>query len=59
METFILVYFWILLTRIVIRILMVAGEEYPRKVKYTLGSDVASLMIWIPFMFWAAYLLWS
>jgi hypothetical protein len=57
MELFIKVYFWISLVGIVLRVFLVGYADYPRKTSR--GSDAVCLLLSIPFLAWAAYLVWG
>lgn len=59
MGTYILVSFWIMFVVGILKVFVLAFSEYPRKMEYSLGLDVASLIEKIPFLLWAAYLLWA
>jgi hypothetical protein len=59
MNTFVLVYFWILVALIVLRAIAMIIASYPRTVKTTLGADVVGQMIAIGLALWAGFLLWG
>lgn len=59
METFILLSFWVLVVGFVLRVLILSLATYPRKYEYSLGLDVAAVLLKIPFIIWCAYLLWA
>ena len=54
MELFIKIYFWMSLVGVVLRILFVGYYTYPRSMSR--GDDVINLLVGIPFLVWAAYL---
>jgi len=56
MEFFIKVYFWIALISIVLRFINLGYTDYPRKIER--GTDAIGLMLSIPFVIWALYLIW-
>jgi len=56
MELFIKVYFWISIVAFVVRIICISGDAYPRKITKTV--DVIATIISMPFLLWAACLVW-
>jgi len=59
METFVLISFWVLTVGFFLRVFTTAFSAYPRKFEYSIGLDVAAMIIKVPFIFWCAYLLWA
>ena len=57
METYIQVSFWLSTTLFVLRLMIMSVEHYPRKVNF--NTDVASVIMSIPFIIWAGILLWG
>ena len=56
MELFIKVNFWLYVVGLILRIIVLGYADYPRKIEK--GSDVVGIIIVIPFLMWAAHLLW-
>jgi len=59
MHTYILVSFWLTLIGLILRAIIVSVSEYPRKEQISLGAELMRFIVNIPFMLWAAYLLWG
>jgi len=59
METFVLVIFWLSLTGFFLIGLTMAFSDYPRNQEFKLQFDIARLILKIPFLIWAAYILWG
>jgi len=57
MELFVEVYFWIVIVRVVLGLLCLGYSKYPRETSR--GTEAISLMTALPFLAWAAYLLWG
>jgi hypothetical protein len=56
MELFIKVYFWLAALTFVLRAMVLGFGEYPRKIYKK--TDTISTIIGVPFLVWAACLLW-
>ena len=59
MQTFIKVYFWMLVFGMVADTLIMSTDEFPRVVEHGIGYYIARVLTTIPFMLWAAYLIWA
>jgi len=60
MRTYILVNFCLAAFSFIVRIIVLAADEYPRASKpKSTGSDAAHILIMVPFLLWAAFLLWA
>jgi len=57
MELFIKVYFWLAIISVVLRFICIGYVDYPRETSR--GTDTISLMMALPFVAWAAYLIWA
>lgn len=57
MELYIKVVFWIGIITVMLRLIVMTVAEYPRKVKFTLVSDVVTLFVEVGFLVWAGILL--
>ena len=56
MSDFITVYFWLALISILLRVVTLGWGDYPREISR--GIEAASIILSLPFVAWAAYLLW-
>jgi len=45
-DTYLTVFFWLGIVRIVIFVLVIAGVKYPRKIERSLGGD----LVWVCFL---------
>lgn len=59
METFITLYFWILALAIGSRIGLIGMGHYPHTSTETLGGAIAKVLVGMPVMLWAGWLLWG
>jgi hypothetical protein len=59
MRTYIMFAFWISASSFVIRSIEVGCRTYPYQKRVTMGQEVAILLLSIPLLLWAAYLLWA
>lgn len=59
MELYIKVSFWIGAVALVLRLLLMCVATYPRQQEYSLGSDVAAVILQIGFGVWAGILLFA
>ena len=57
MELFIKVNLWLYVVGLILRIITLGCADYPREIKK--GADVVGTIIVIPFLMWAAHLLWA
>lgn len=58
MRTFILVYFWILVVSIFIRVMRMTISNWPLNETRSLGQYVGETLIILAFTIWAAIVLW-
>lgn len=57
MLLFLKVYFWVAVVVTVLRFITLGFSPYPREISR--GADAISLLISLPFIAWAAYLVWG
>jgi len=58
-ELYIQVSFWIMLTGFVLTCISAGILKYPRSLERTLGFEVSTALIRIPFLVWMGILLWG
>lgn len=56
MNTFLVVYLIIVGLGTILRAVVMSTKDYPRKVEYSMGEDVALLLINVGFFVWALFL---
>lgn len=56
MNTFLVVYLIIVGLGTILRAVVMSTKYYPRKVEYSMGEDVALLLINVGFFVWALFL---
>ena len=59
MQTFIKVYFWMVVFGMVINSLIIATAKFPRVEEHGIGYYIARVLTSVPFALWAAYLIWA
>ena len=59
MEIFVLVSFWLYVIAFILISIMAGTSKYPRKQEFSLGFDLSRTLLRLPFIMWAAYLLWG
>jgi len=59
MVLFLKVYFWIGVVSLLTKIVVIGVGEFPRKREDSLGFYISVVLLQLPFVLWAAYLIWA